>query len=51
MTEANRAPFKYCFLLRRVRTLFKENDAEIFPAHFTWKVVEKGLKIKWVMRC
>jgi len=19
-----------------------ENDAEIFPAHFTWKVAEKG---------
>jgi hypothetical protein len=20
-----------------------ENDAEIFPAHYTWKVAEKGL--------
>jgi hypothetical protein len=22
-----------------------ENDAEIFPAHYTWKVGEKGLKM------
>jgi hypothetical protein len=22
-----------------------ENDAEIFPAHYTWKVTEKGLKM------
>jgi hypothetical protein len=22
-----------------------ENDAEIFPAHYTWKAAEKGLKM------
>jgi hypothetical protein len=26
-----------------------ENDAEIFPAHFIWKVAEKGLKIASMM--
>ena len=26
-----------------------ENDAEIFPAHYTWKVVEKGFKIAFMM--
>jgi hypothetical protein len=26
-----------------------ENDAEIFPAHYTWKVVEKGFKMASMM--
>jgi hypothetical protein len=26
-----------------------ENDAEIFPAHYTWKVAEKGFKIAFTM--
>ncbi len=26
-----------------------ENDAEIFPAHYTWKVAEKGFKITSIM--
>jgi hypothetical protein len=26
-----------------------ENDAEKFPAHYTWKVVEKGFKIASMM--
>jgi hypothetical protein len=26
-----------------------ENDAEIFPLHYTWKVAEKGLKISFMM--
>jgi hypothetical protein len=26
-----------------------ENDAKIFPAHYTWKVVEKGFKIACMM--
>jgi hypothetical protein len=26
-----------------------ENDAEIFPAHYTWKVVEKGFKMASIM--
>jgi hypothetical protein len=31
-------------------TLFYiENDAEIYPLHYTWKVAEKGLKIALMM--
>ncbi len=31
-------------------TLFYiENDAEIFPAHYTWQVTEKGFKITFMM--
>ena len=26
-----------------------ENDAEIFPVHYTWKVDEKGFKIVFMM--
>ncbi len=26
-----------------------ENDAEIFPAHNTWKVAEKGFKMAFMM--
>ncbi len=26
-----------------------ENDAEIFPAHYTWKVAEKGIKMACMM--
>ncbi len=26
-----------------------ENDAEIFPAHLTWKVAEKGFKMASMM--
>ncbi len=26
-----------------------ENDAEIFPVHYTWKVAEKGFKIAFMM--
>jgi hypothetical protein len=26
-----------------------KNDAEIFPAHHTWKVAEKGFKISFMM--
>jgi hypothetical protein len=26
-----------------------ENDAEIFPAHYIWKVAEKGFKIASMM--
>ncbi len=26
-----------------------ENDAEIFPAHCTWKVAEKGFKMASMM--
>jgi hypothetical protein len=31
-------------------TLFYiENNAEIFPVHYTWKVAEKGLKMAFMM--
>ncbi len=31
-------------------TLFYiDNDAEIFPAHCTWKVAEKGFKMAFMM--
>jgi hypothetical protein len=31
-------------------TLFYiENDAEIFPPHYTWKVAEKGFKMAFMM--
>jgi hypothetical protein len=26
-----------------------ENYAEIFPAHYTWKVTEKGFKMAFMM--
>jgi hypothetical protein len=26
-----------------------ENDAEIFPAHYTWKAAEKGFKMASMM--
>jgi hypothetical protein len=29
--------------------LYIENDAEIFPAHYTWKVAEKGFKMVFMM--
>ncbi len=32
-----------------MRTFFIENDAEIFPAHCTRKVAEKGFKIVFMM--
>ncbi len=35
----------------RVCTFYIENDAEIFPAHYTytWKVAEKGFKMAFMM--
>ena len=26
-----------------------ENDAEIFPAHYTWKIAEKRLKMAFMI--
>jgi hypothetical protein len=43
--------WNYRILSGIVRTFLKEIDAEIFPAHYTWKVAEKSLKIKLVMWC
>ncbi len=30
-------------------TFYIENDAEIFPAHYTWKVAGKGCKMAFMM--
>ncbi len=30
-------------------TLKFKNDAEIFPAHYTWKLVEKGFMMAFMM--
>ncbi len=32
-----------------MHTFYIENAAEIFPAHYTWKVAEKGFKIAFMM--
>ncbi len=32
-----------------MRIFLHGNDAEIFPAHFTWKVTEKGFKVASMM--
>ncbi len=29
---------------------FTENDPEIFPVQYTWKVAEKGLKMAFIMK-
>jgi hypothetical protein len=39
----------YCILSSNVRPFLMENDAEIFPAHYTWKVAEKGFKMASMM--
>jgi hypothetical protein len=40
----------YHILSRIVRTFFYiENDAEIFPACYTWKVAEKGFRMAFMM--
>jgi len=31
-----------------VHTFYIENDAEIFPGHYTWKVAEKGFKMAFM---
>jgi hypothetical protein len=31
------------------KLFYIENDAEIFPAHYTWEVVEKGFKMAFMM--
>jgi hypothetical protein len=32
-----------------VCTFYIKNDAEIFPAHYTWKVAEKGFKMAFMI--
>jgi hypothetical protein len=29
--------------------VYIENDAEKFPAHYTWKVAEKGLNMAFIL--
>ena len=36
-------------LLSIEHTFCIENDAEIFPAHYTWKVADKGFKMAFMM--
>jgi hypothetical protein len=35
----------YCILSSTAAIFYIENDAEIFPVHYTWKVGEKGFKM------
>jgi hypothetical protein len=32
-----------------VHTFYIENDAEIIPAHYTWKVAEEGFQMAFMM--
>jgi hypothetical protein len=32
-----------------VRNFYIENNVEIFPAHYTWKVAEKGFMMAFMM--
>ncbi len=39
-----------CHILLSIEhTFYIENYAEIFPAHYTWKVAEKGFKMAFMM--
>ncbi len=44
-------PFSLSTVFYRVQSalFIMEKDAEIFPAHKTWKVVEKGFKMASMM--
>jgi hypothetical protein len=42
-------PLNYRILSSIVHTFYIENDAEIFPAYYIWKVAEKGFKIAFMM--
>ncbi len=39
----------YRILLSIVCTFYIENDVEIFPAHYKWKVAEKEFKMAFMM--
>ncbi len=41
---------KYCILLSILHTFYIENDAEIFPVHYTWKVGERGFQMAFMMK-
>ena len=40
---------KYCILSSIVCTSYMEKEAEIFPAHYTWRVAEKWFKMACMM--
>ncbi len=42
-------PFNTVFDREWCALFYIENDAEIFPAHYTWKVAEKGFKMPFMM--
>ncbi len=48
-------PYKYkkmiilYFIKYSAHFFYIENDAEIFPANYTWKVAEKGFKMAFMM--
>jgi hypothetical protein len=37
------------FIEYSVHFFYIENDAEIFPVHYTWRVAEKGFKMAFIM--
>ncbi len=39
----------YHILSSIVHTIYIENDAEMFPVRYTWKVAEKGFKMAFMM--
>jgi hypothetical protein len=39
----------YCILSIKRALFYIENYAEIFPAHYMWKVAEKGFKMAFMM--
>ncbi len=39
----------YLILASIVHIFYIENDAEIFPVHYTWKVAEKGFQMAFMM--
>ncbi len=41
--------FKFLFIIFYGALLYIENDAEIFSAHYAWKVAEKGFKMAFIM--
>ncbi len=41
----SKAPY---FIEYSAHFFYIENDAEIFPVHYTWKVAEKGFKVAFM---
>ncbi len=41
--------YELYFIEYSAHFFYMENDAEIFPADYTWKVAEKGFKMACVM--